>query len=143
LGLFFSERNYTRVELSFPATPLASLTVTVLNFPIGTNTVTAKIAGSGTAVGVYTRASDSLSITADFVLDHSLITLGSSTFLMTLTTGTVFTSLPPGSLTGMPISRVAQTLGRVALVGSSVLSGAFAGTAVTASIRGTLSQFPP
>jgi hypothetical protein len=62
---------------------------------------------------------------------------------MTLTTGTVPTFLPPGTLVGAPISRAPSSAGRFALVGASVLSGAFAGTAVAAIISGTLTQFPP
>lgn len=137
----FSQRDYALVAMGFPPTVLGTIPITILGLPILSNTVTARVV-SGFA-GPYTRADDSLSIPTDFVLDHSAPTLGYSTVRMTLTTGTVSTSLPPGTLSGSPISRAANSLGRVTLVGASVLSDSFAGTAVTAIVRGTLTQFPP
>ena len=127
--------------MGFPSTVLGTFSVTFLGLPVLSNTVIARVASGGQ--GSYVRGNDSLSIPTDFALDHTAPLLGTSTFSMTLTTGTVSTSLPPGSLTGMPISRSPASRGRVALVGASVLNGAFSGTVITAIIRGTLTSFPP
>jgi hypothetical protein len=141
LTFTFSQQGFAQAAMGFPPTALGTFTVTVLGIPIASNTVTVRVVSGGQ--GAYVRGDDSLSIPTDFVLDHTAPFLGKSTFSMTLTTGAVSTSLPPGTLTGSPISRAPASAGRVALVGASVLSGSFAGTAVTAIISGTLTQFPP
>jgi hypothetical protein len=141
LTFVFSQQGFTQVAMGFPPTVLGTFSVTFLGLPVLSNTVIVRVASGGQ--GSYVRGGDSLSIPADFVLDHTAPFLGTSTFSMTLTTGTVSTPLPPGSLSGMSISRSPASLGRVALVCASVLSGAFAGTAVTAIVNGTLTNFPP
>jgi hypothetical protein len=141
LTFTFSQLDFSVVAMGFPPTDLGTLTITIGPIAIGSNTITARVMSGGQ--GTYMRADNSLSIPTDFSLHHSAVGLSDSTFSMTLTTGTVTTSLPPGTLMGSPISRAAASAGRVALVGASVLTGSFAGTAVTAIISGTLTAFPP
>jgi hypothetical protein len=141
LTFTFSQQGFSQVAMGFPPTVLGTIPVTFLGLTILSNTVTARVVSGGQ--GSYARGDDSLSIPTGFVLDHSAPFLGQSTFSMTLTTGTVPTFLPPGTLVGAPISRAPSSAGRFALVGASVLSGALAGTAVAAIISGTLTQFPP